>query len=292
MADDARLAHAGGVQSRRCLPYTCRLIPSPSRSPSVPDLQHCLQIACQAADAADRIAMDYFGGSIQVETKSDDSPVTVADREAEQAIRETLSRHFPDHGIHGEEFGRAGTGETVWLIDPIDGTRSFIRGLPFWSVQIALMHEGHIVAGVSSAPALGERATAIAGQGARLGDQALSVAATDTIEAADVSFGNLQTLAADAPRWGRLATLVGRAARTRAYGDYWHYHQLARGGLDAVIESDVNILDIAALSLVVTEAGGVFTDLEGKPVGLETTSVLAAATPALHQALSGLLHGD
>lgn len=250
----------------------------------MPDLDECLRVAREAAAAADRIAMTHFGKALEIETKPDDSPVTIADQEAEKAIRRILGLHFPDHGIYGEEFGQAGSSETLWLIDPIDGTRSFIRGLPFWSVQIALMHKGKIVLGVSSAPALAETAWAVQGQGAFLNDQRLSVADTESLEKADVSFGNLKTLASSPPRWSRMAALVGEAARVRGYGDYWHYHQLARGGLDAVIESDVNILDIAALSLLVTEAGGRFTDMAGQPVGLGTTSTLAA-TPKLHARL-------
>jgi len=257
----------------------------------VSELDQYLNVALKAADAADRIAMDYFGGQLEIETKSDDSPVTVADRAAEEAIREILGESFPDHGIFGEEFGQAGSTENLWLIDPIDGTRSFIRGLPFWSVQIALMHQGRVVVGVSSAPALGERAWATAGGGAMLDGKPIRVSETDSLDSADISLGNLATLAGDEQAWSRLARLVTTAARIRGYGDYWHYHQLARGGLDGVIESDVNILDIAALSLLVTEAGGIFTDLDGQPIDLETTSVLATNS-RLHSKLLDFVHGN
>jgi histidinol-phosphatase len=152
-----------------------------------------------------------------------------------------------------------------------------------FSTQIGLMHRGELVLGVSSARQFGETAWARKGGGAFLDGNAVRVGDTHTIERASISFGNLKTLASD-ERWLKLARLVRHSWKTRGYGDFYHYHLLARGAVDAVIESDVNILDIAPLVVLVREAGGVFTDLEGRPPGLETTSVLAA-TPALHEVL-------
>jgi histidinol-phosphatase len=252
------------------------------------DLQAALEVAREAARAADRVAMGYFRGELAVETKADESPVTVADREAEQAIRDVIRQHFPDHAIDGEEFGRQGDGRCLWLIDPIDGTRSFIRGLPFWSVQIALMVDGELVVGVSSAPAFGETAWAVAGGGARINDRLVRVGEAAELERADVSFGNLRSLARS-EHWPWVGHIVASAARSRGYGDFYSYHRLADGSQDIVIESDVNILDIAALVVIVREAGGVFTDLDGHPPGLETTSVLAA-TPRLHRQLLSSRH--
>lgn len=258
-------------------------------------LQQYLEVALAAADAADDIAMDYFGARLEIETKADDSPVTRADREAERAIRAQLSAAFPQHAVYGEEYGRTGAAGETWLIDPIDGTRSFIRGLPFWSVQIALMVNGDLVLGVSSAPAFGERAWALHGHGAFLastsaGEARLAVRPCVDLHSADISLGNVKTLAGG-DRWRRLAGVVEQAARVRGYGDYYPYHRLAAGQLDAVIESDVNILDIAALAVIVGEAGGVFTDLDGEPVNLDTTSVLAAS-PALHAMLVGKMKDE
>jgi histidinol-phosphatase len=253
------------------------------------DLEKALAVANRAAREADRIAMQYFNGDLEVERKSDSSPVTEADRACERAIRATLLEAFPDHAIYGEEYGRKGRSNALWLVDPIDGTRSFIRGLAFWSVQIALMIDDELVLGVSSAPAFGEQAWAVAGQGAWLNGQRVQSRPCESIEASDLSFGNLRTLARG-PDWAWVGQLFSRAARCRAYGDFYSYHRLADGGQDAVIESDVNILDIAALTVLVREAGAVITDLKGGPIGLETSSVLAAS-PALHAQLLSSMHG-
>jgi len=252
------------------------------------DLQRALGVARAAARRAAEIALGYFRGPLDVETKADASPVTVADRECERVIRKTIEADFPAHAIYGEEFGRSREHRCLWLVDPIDGTRSFIRGLEFWSVQIGLMVDGELVLGVSAAPPFGETAWAVAGRGAWLDDSALAVAETDSMEAMDISFGNVRSLARG-ERWARLGALVERAARTRGYGDFYPYHRLAAGGLDAVIESDVNILDIAALTVIVREAGGLVSELDGSPIGLDTTTILAA-TPALHPRLVSFLN--
>jgi len=252
------------------------------------DLEAALAVARAAAQAAEEVALHYYGGSIDVELKSDESPVTVADREAERVIREAIRQRFPGHALLGEEYGRDGDGECLWLIDPIDGTRSFIRKLPFWSTQIALMVGGRLVLGVSSAPAFGETAWAVAGGGAYINDRRVGVRPQERLEEADVCFGNLRTLARGAG-WRWVGDIVARAARSRGYGDFYSYHRLADGGQDVVIESDVNILDIAAVAVIVTEAGGVFTDLDGRPPTLETTSVLAAC-PQLHRQLLSSRH--
>jgi histidinol-phosphatase len=244
-------------------------------------LNDFLDAAREAALAASMPILRYYHGQVEVETKDDQTPVTIADKEAEQCIRDILQRAFPDHGIYGEEYGaEREDADYLWLIDPIDGTKSFIQGYGMFSTQIALMHRGRIIVGVSSAPAMAELAWAAEGAGAWLDGQRLSVSRTADAAGASISTGNLGSLAAS-DRWPMLGELLAGAGRTRGYGDFYHYHRLAAGQIDAVIESDVNILDIAALSLIVTEAGGVFTDLEGGAVGLETRSVLAA-NPALH----------
>lgn len=257
------------------------------------DLELALDVAREAATAASAIAMDHFNAPLDIETKADDSPVTVADRACERAIRDRIARAFPNHAVFGEEYGRDGEHRCLWLIDPIDGTRSFIRGLEFWSVQIALMIDGELVLGVSAAPPFAETAWARTGHGAwleRNGRPAerLQVAAATTIDAMDLSLGNVRTLARGAG-WNRIGQLVERARRTRGYGDFYPYHRLAAGGLDAVIESDVNILDIAALTVIVHEAGGRVTTLDGGPIDLDSTSILAAPEP-LHQRLVSFLN--
>ena len=238
-----------------------------------------LKAAIQAAEAAAQVIRDLYQRNLQVVTKSDKSPVTEADIRSEEVIREVLSKHFPSFGFFGEETGQHGmSAESIWLVDPIDGTKSFVRECPFFSTQIALMRGGRMVLGVSSAPAYCEFAWAERGEGAWLGQQRIRVSGVEMLDAAIVSSGNLKTLASS-PRWARYGELVTQVNRIRGYGDFVHYHLLARGALDAVIESDVNILDIAALTVLVEEAGGTFTDLEGAPVGLSTTSVLATNGP-------------
>ena len=245
------------------------------------DIQHALTAAREAADAAAGIIRHYWNRGVDVEWKADATPVTVADREAEQAIREVLSGALPSASIFGEEYGLQGARDgLMWLVDPLDGTKSFVRRTPFFSTQIALMDQGELVLGVSCAPIYGETMWAARGCGAWLGGDRVRVAATTALAQASISIGNVKTLTADA-RWDALGALIRESSRIRGYGDFCHYHLLARGGLDLVIESDVNILDIAALAVIVREAGGVFTDLAGLPPTLETTSVLAGS-PALH----------
>ena len=237
--------------------------------------------ALDAARAAADISRAYYAGNFTVTTKADLTPVTQADVECEHAIRGILLERFPDHGFFGEETGRtADHADYLWLVDPIDGTKGFVRQYPFFSTQIALMHRGEIVVGVSSGTMMDELAWAEKGQGAWLNGGRLAVSDIDDPERAAVSTGNLKSLARS-DGWQGLSDIVARADRIRGYGDFYHFHLLAAGKIDAVIESDVNILDIAALSLIVTEAGGVFTDLNGDAVHLETRSVLAA-NAALH----------
>jgi histidinol-phosphatase len=247
--------------------------------------EELLDVALQAAESARESILSYYNGEFDVEIKDDQTPVTVADRAAERIIRETIGRAFPDHGIFGEEYGADGRDtEYLWLVDPIDGTKSFVKRYGMFSTQIALMHRGELILGVSCAPAMNELVWATRGGGAFSADGRLEVSSVAGIDKASISTGNIQSLAAGG-RWASLGRVLARTNRTRGYGDYYHYHRLAAGQLDAVIESDVNILDIAALCVIVTEAGGVFTDLEGRTPDLDTTSVLAA-NPALHAVLA------
>ena len=249
-----------------------------------------LRTALQAADAAAEISRGYYTGNITVKTKADMTPVTQADVECEEKIREILLNEFPDHGFYGEETGESQVdAEFLWLVDPIDGTKAFIRQYPFFSTQIALMHRGELILGVSNGALLDELAWAERGQGAWLNGQMLQVSDIDALERASLSIGNLKTLAGT-DGWKSLGEVVASVDRIRGYGDFYQYHLLAAGKIDAVVESDVNILDIAALSVIVTEAGGVFTDMNGEAPGLETRSVLAA-NPALHAELLNRLGG-
>ena len=250
-----------------------------------------LGAALEAAEAASQIIRKAYRGNFSVQYKADASPVTEVDVDAERAIRRILQARYPAHGFYGEETGKdQADAEYLWLVDPIDGTKAFVRGYPMFSVQIALMHKGELALGVSAAPCWndgkGEIASAEKGRGAFLNGERLRVSEVAAIEKATLSTGNLATLARS-PQWSELGKLIPRLHRIRGYGDFLHYHLLAAGKLDAVVESDVNILDIAALAVIVREAGGLFTDLKGEPVGLATTSALAS-NGRLHAAFSAL----
>lgn len=244
-----------------------------------------LDTALEAAAAAGEIIREAYRGTFKVRYKADASPVTEVDEAAEAAIKKILRRKFHGHGFYGEESGKdRADAAYLWLVDPIDGTKAFVRGYPIFSVQIALMHEGELVLGVSHAPCWndgrGETLHAEKGRGAWRGTERLGVSEVSLIEKATLSTGNLATLA-ESGGWARLGALIPKLHRIRGYGDFLHYHYLADGKIDAVIESDVNILDIAALAVIVREAGGTFTDLAGGPIGLATRSALAT---------NGLLH--
>lgn len=248
--------------------------------------QQLLAVAREAAAAAATVIKCYYRSELAIEIKGDESPVTIADREAEQAIHAVISRKFPQHAFFGEEYGRSGDSdaEYEWLVDPIDGTKSFVRGYPFFSTQIALRFQGEIIVGVSSAPVFGEEAWAIRGGGAFLNGERIQVSGTGTLQKASVSTGNIASLAANKDGWNRYGSLLQQVNRIRGYGDFYHYHLLARGAIDVVIESDVNILDIAALSLIVEEAGGRLTNLSGGPIDDNARTVLAT-NGRLHESL-------
>jgi histidinol-phosphatase len=257
-----------------------------------------LSAAINAARAAAEVIRRYYQQNLAVTIKADKSPVTDADVETERVIRRIIGEKFPDHGFYGEETGQTAVdAEYLWLVDPIDGTKAFVREYPFFSTQIALMHQGRLIVGVSSAPvygelAYGQLAHSVSGAGSFsqrvvLGDRAIKVSDINSIESCAISAGNLKTLASG-PTWNSYGKLVAQANRIRGYGDFLHYHLLASGKIDVVIESDVNILDIAALSVIVEAAGGKFTDLQGRAVALETTSVLAT-NGKLHDVVLGAL---
>jgi len=242
-----------------------------------------LKTAIAAAEAAQQVIQQYYAGDFEIKTKADESPVTIADIETEKTIKKIILDAFPDHGFYGEETGKVNeSAEYIWLIDPIDGTKSFVRRYPFFSTQIALMHKGELILGVSNSPEFNEMAYAEKGHGAYLNGEKITVSDIDTLKQATISFGNISSIASK-PQWQNLGSLISSVNRTRGYGDFYHYHLLADGKIDIVLESDVNILDIAALVVIVREAGGMYTDLQGNEIDLETTTVLACNSATMHQ---------
>ena len=244
-----------------------------------------LAAAIEAAQAAAGLIRSLYRQKLAVRVKADASPVTAADERAEELIRSILQRHFPSYGFYGEEGGAQGMGaENLWLVDPIDGTKSFVRDTPFFSTQIALMRAGQLVLGVSSAPAYQEFAWAEAGGGAFLNDEPVQVSSVRELSAAFLSTGNLKALASDA-RWGRLGALIGEVSRIRGYGDFVHYHLLARGALEAVIESQRrHPRHRSAQRDRAARRAARSPIFRAAPVGLNTTSVLAS-NGALHATL-------
>ncbi len=249
------------------------------------EMQPYLDCALEASEIARQLIQTaYEENAFKIEIKADATPVTEVDVAVEKAIYQHISAQFPEHGFYGEEGGQKQMdSDFIWLIDPIDGTKAFVRGRPLFSCQIALMYRGEIILGVSTAPCFngGERIYALKGQGAFLEGKRISVSEINTLSQAVFSSGNLKRLTQDSEKWARYGELVGQVNSIRGFGDFLQYHFLATGKVDLIVESDVNILDIAALSIIVNEAGGKMTTLDGSPIDLSVSTILAA-TPSLH----------
>jgi histidinol-phosphatase len=248
-----------------------------------------LALALELADIADEISLARFRAlDLHVENKPDRSPVTDADRSVELALKKLLSEKAPNDALIGEEFGNTGTASRTWIIDPIDGTANYLRGVPVWATLIALAIDGKPVVSVVSAPAMGRRWWAAPETGAFTSDidgttRSLKVSAISDLEHASLSYNNLQ-LWDQAGMLPQLSQLSRKIWRTRAYGDFWSYMLLAEGAVDIVAEHDLKIYDIAALVPIVEQAGGKFTAING-PLTAETSSVLAS-NEKLHLAVS------
>ena len=214
-----------------------------------------LALALSLADAADAISLGRFrAGDLQVETKPDLTPVTEADRAVETMIRERLAIERRDDGLLGEEFGALGGGSRRWIVDPIDGTRNYSRGIPVWATLIALEEDGELRLGVVSAPALHRRWHAERGGGAWANDDRVRVSAVRQIEDAVLSFALEQPIPA----------LAGYAWHARGYGDFWAHMLVAEGAVDAAVDAvGVKVWDLAAIQPIVEEAGGRFSDAAG-----------------------------
>jgi len=220
--------------------------------------------AIEAARAAGEIAMRYYRGGFEVTIKPDQTPVTEADREAERAIIAILERAFPDHGFLGEEFGARGDATTRWIIDPIDGTKNFVRHVPVWAVLIALEERGEVTTGVVHNPVSGDLYWARRGEGAFLNGERLRVSDGTDFEAATLLHSSLRLWRAT-PHWDGFVRLVDATGRQRGFGDYLGYGLVAEGKAELYVEVDLKPWDVAAVQILVEEAGGRVTDFTGRP---------------------------
>jgi histidinol-phosphatase len=228
-----------------------------------------LELALELADAVDELTLARFGAAdLAVTAKLDQTPVSDADRAAEALVRARLGARRPDDAVLGEEFGAGGqAGGRRWVIDPIDGTKNYVRGVPVWASLIALLDGEQAVVGVASAPALGRRWWASVGDGAWLRvfggtPRRLSVSKVADLAAASISYSSLRGWG-EQGRLGGFLDLTREVWRTRAYGDFWPYMMVAEGSVDLCAEPELSLWDMAALAPIVTEAGGRFTGLEG-----------------------------
>jgi len=255
---------------------------------SEPAAHPTLAAAVEAARAAGEIALGYYRRGFDVSLKPDQTPVTQADREAERAITGILGRRFPDYGFLGEEFGQAGPTDRRWIVDPIDGTKNFVRHIPLWAVLIGLEEGGEVTTGVVFNPVTGELFTARKGEGAFANGERIRVSSCDCMAEAMVLHSGLNILR-KAGYWAGLERLVDAAGRTRGFGDYYGYSLVAAGRAEVYLEADLKPWDIAAVKIVVEEAGGRLTDFSGRPSIYDGT--VLASNGCLHAAALGLLTG-
>jgi len=253
-----------------------------------------LAFAEELADAARRLTLSYFRAPIDIEDKDDDSPVTVADRKTEALLRDLIAKRFPEHGIIGEEcLEKVTSSDFYWVLDPIDGTRSFISGYPLYGTLIALFYQGKSIVSIIDMPALDERFLATSEHRTQL-IKAGERHALVTRQQHDI--GKSQLYSTDAAMFNssekeQLKVLEQQVALRRFNGDCYLYAMLAAGWIDLVVESDLHAYDFLPLKLIVEQAGGIITDWQGKALSKSSGGqVMAAATEALHQAAIAALN--
>lgn len=251
------------------------------------ELRH---LALELADLADPIALGRYGGPVPATRKPDGSPVTAADREIEATLRARIGAVLPDAVVLGEEDGGELTREGVcFVIDPIDGTKNFMRGVPVFATLIGVLVDGEVVAGVASAPAMGERWDAARGAGTRRNGDRVGVSAIDAVADAHLLHGGLNRFSADPQRWEALGRLAEEAWRTRGFGEFWMHLLVAGGQAEAAFEDDLSIWDVAALEVIVAEAGGRMTAWDGASVLTDGTAL--SSNGVLHDDLRARLPG-
>ncbi len=249
-------------------------------------MDRVLDAMIEAARAGGEVALGHFRRGVEIELKADRSPVTAADHEAEAAIVETLRRAFPDHGVLAEESGARGSTERRFIVDPIDGTRNFARGIPIWAVMVALEELGAITAGVIWEPVRGNLYLARRGQGAWLNGEPIGVSRVAALGEATLVHATLNALRRDG-LWDGFVRLVDATARQRGFGDYLCYTTIAEGKAEVALATNVKVWDLAAAKILLEEAGGRLTDVRGEDSITRGTAL--ASNGILHEAALGLL---
>ncbi|MDB5049295.1 MAG: histidinol-phosphate phosphatase [Fibrobacteres bacterium] len=240
------------------------------------------ELALRMAGEAKKIILSYFRTGLQVETKSDNSPVTIADRESEEALRNLMERHTPDYGIIGEEFGtQAGKADREWVIDPIDGTKAFIHGVPLFGTLLALLEGGKPIVGVIALPALGHVLHASLGGGCLLDGKPCRVSAVSRLEDSLILDGSISTMErlGHGPAW---AALRARAKLHRGWGDCYGHFMVATGCAEAMVDPVVSVWDVAPMAIILPEAGGRFSALSGNDSITEKSGISS----------NGLIHDE
>ena len=256
------------------------------------DLAAARDAALSILDETDELALRHFSSGVDAQTKDDGSPVTAADTGVERILRERLAERFGAHAVLGEEEG-GGLDPTTptWVVDPIDATKNFLRGVPVWATLVALVLDGAPVLGVVSAPAMGERWEATSGGGCHRNGERMTVSGVASLQQAHVIHGGLSWFRRSERHWRLLGEVVDRSWRTRGFGDFWMHLLVAAGQADVAFERDVKPWDIAAPEVLVTEAGGRFTAWDGSPA-LLSGEALATNAGVLHDEMVALLGGD
>jgi histidinol-phosphatase len=254
-----------------------------------PEWRNRYELAVEAARKAGQVAMRYFDGSFTVEWKSDLSPVTVADREAEHLLRQTLLGAFPNDGFLGEESGDTpGSSGFRWIIDPIDGTRSFVRGIPVWATLVGLEYKDEIIAGIAEVPAIGHSYQALRGEGAYRNDRRIHVSDVADMSKAMLFYSSLSWFI-KAGRKDAFLELTLRTERQRGFGDFYGFVLVAQGSGELMVEHGVHAWDVAAIKAIIEEAGGRFSDWSGQP-NIHRPDVLVS-NARLHDEALAILQG-
>jgi histidinol-phosphatase len=250
-----------------------------------PEWRTRYDLAVEAARRAGELARTYYESTFEVEKKADNTPVTLADREGEALIRETVGKAFPADGFLGEEYGnQPGTSGFRWVIDPIDGTKSFVRHIPLWATLIGLEYRGEQIAGVAHVPVLGMTYRALRGDGAFMNERKIRVSGILTLAEAMICYSSINWFTR-AGRERAFIELANRTARQRGFGDFYGFVLVAEGAAELMVEHGVSPWDIAALKAIVEEAGGTFTDWDGHAT-TERPDVIASNGQVHAEALS------